>query len=424
MNILLINKFLYPNGGSETYLFNLGKALEKAGHQVQYFGMEHEGRIVGNRVNAYTSDMEFHSGSALSKLTYPVRTIYSKEARQKIRLVLDDFQPDVCHLNNFNYQLTPSIILEIREWERQTGHPVRIVYTAHDYQLICPNHMLYNPLQHALCEKCVTEGFRSCLAGRCIHGSRARSLVGAMEGSYWKKRQTYQEIDTVVCPSDFMKKKLDQCAELYGRTVTLHNFLDFATQSRENKEDRFENREGNRIEKKAGDEVSGDYVLYFGRFSEEKGMGTLLSACRALPDIPFVFAGTGPLEDEVKELSNARDLGFVRGEALYSLIRNARFTVYPSEWYENCPYSVMESQMLGTPVLASRIGGIPELVTDGISGELFTPADAGELKEKISSLWNDPDRISYYRKGCRTVSFDTSAQYCEKILAIYQGKDR
>ena len=424
MNILLINKFLYPNGGSETYLFNLGKALEEAGHQVQYFGMEHEGRIVGNRVNAYTSDMEFHSGSALSKLTYPVKTIYSKEARQKIRLVLDDFQPDVCHLNNFNYQLTPSIILEIREWEKETGHPVQIVYTAHDYQLICPNHMLYNPLQHALCEKCVTEGFRSCFQGRCIHGSRARSLVGALEGSYWKKRETYKEINTVVCPSDFMKKKLDQCAELYGRTVTLHNFLDLATQSRENKEDRFENREGNRIEKKAGDEVSGDYVLYFGRFSEEKGMGTLLSAVRELPDIPFVFAGTGPLEDEVKELSNVRDLGFVRGEALYSLIRNARFTVYPSEWYENCPYSVMESQMLGTPVLASRIGGIPELVTDGISGELFTPSDAGELKEKISTLWNDPDRISFYRKGCRTISFDTSAQYCEKILAIYQGKDR
>ena len=421
MNILLINKFLYPNGGSETYLFNLGKALEAAGHQVQYFGMEHEGRIVGNRVNAYTSDMEFHSGSALSKLPYSVKTIYSKEARQKIRLVLDNFQPDVCHLNNFNYQLTPSIILEIREWERQTGHPVRIVYTAHDYQLICPNHMLYNPLQHALCEKCVTEGFGSCFKGRCIHGSRARSLVGAMEGSYWKKRQTYKEINTVVCPSDFMKNKLDQCAELYGRTVTLQNFLDLAETG---KAGNGENSQKEKAGVQEENSVREDYVLYFGRFSEEKGIKTLLSACRALPDIPFVFAGTGPLEDEVKQVSNIRYLGFVRGEALYSLIRNARFTVYPSEWYENCPYSVMESEMLGTPVLASRIGGIPELVTDGISGELFTPADAGELKEKIQSLWNDSDRISFYRKGCRTISFDTSAQYCEKILTIYQGKDR
>ena len=79
MRVLMINKFLYPNGGSETYIFKLGEALEQHGHEVQYFGMEHEGRCVGNRVNAYTSDMDFHGGSKLSKLTYPIKTIYSKE---------------------------------------------------------------------------------------------------------------------------------------------------------------------------------------------------------------------------------------------------------------------------------------------------------------------------------------------------------
>ena len=112
MRVLIINKFLYPNGGSETYIFKLGEALEQHGHEVQYFGMEHEGRCVGNRVNAYTSDMDFHGGSKLSKLTYPIKTIYSKEARVQLRKVLDDFKPDVCHLNNFNYQL-------------RTGNPAR-----------------------------------------------------------------------------------------------------------------------------------------------------------------------------------------------------------------------------------------------------------------------------------------------------------
>ena len=101
MRVLIINKFLYPNGGSETYIFKLGEALEQHGHEVQYFGMEHEGRCVGNRVNAYTSDMDFHGGSKLSKLTYPIKTIYSKESRVQLRKVLDDFKPDVCHLNNF-----------------------------------------------------------------------------------------------------------------------------------------------------------------------------------------------------------------------------------------------------------------------------------------------------------------------------------
>lgn len=140
MRVLIINKFLYPNGGSETYIFKLGEALEQHGHEVQYFGMEHEGCCVGNRVNAYTSDMDFHGGSKLSKLTYPIKTIYSKEARVQLRKVLDDFKPNVCHLNNFNYQLTPSIILEIVKWRKETGRDCKIIFTAHDYQLVCPNH--------------------------------------------------------------------------------------------------------------------------------------------------------------------------------------------------------------------------------------------------------------------------------------------
>jgi hypothetical protein len=186
MKILMINKFLHPNGGSETYIFKLGAYLQTQGHEVQYFGMEHEGRIVGNRVNAYTSNMDFHGGSKLSKLLYPIKTIYSSEARKKIRLVLDDFQPDVCHLNNFNYQLTPSIILEIRKWEKQSGHKCKIIYTAHDYQLVCPNHMCNNPNTHENCEKCLGGHFLNCTKGKCIHGSLAKSAIGTMEATFWK----------------------------------------------------------------------------------------------------------------------------------------------------------------------------------------------------------------------------------------------
>ncbi len=100
MKILMINKFLYPNGGSETYMFGLGDYLQSIGHEIQYFGMEHEGRCVGNNMDAYTKDMDFHGGSKLSKLTYPLKTIYSREARKKIRLVLDDYEPVSClHLS-------------------------------------------------------------------------------------------------------------------------------------------------------------------------------------------------------------------------------------------------------------------------------------------------------------------------------------
>ena len=105
-----------------------------------------------------------------------------------------------------------------------------------------------------------------------------------------------------------------------------------------------------------------DYVLYFGRFSEEKGIGTLIKVCKELPDVQFIFAGTGPLEETVNGIKNIKNVGFQKGEALEKLIREARFSIYPSEWYENCPFSVMESQMYGTPVLGADIGVIPELI--------------------------------------------------------------
>ena len=109
MKVLMINKFLYPNGGTETYILKFGEFLTKMGHDVQYFGMEHENRIVGNRLECYTSNMDFHTGK-WNKIFYPFRIIYSRVARKKLRPVLDDFAPDVVHLNNFNFQLTPSII--------------------------------------------------------------------------------------------------------------------------------------------------------------------------------------------------------------------------------------------------------------------------------------------------------------------------
>ena len=400
MKILMINKFLYPNGGSETYMFKLGDYLASIGHQVEYFGMEHQGSCVGNRVNAYTTDMDFHSGSKLSKLTYPIKTIYSSEARRKIRLVLDDFQPDVCHLNNFNYQLTPSIILEIVKWRKQKGRKCRIVYTAHDYQLVCPNHMCLNPNTHEICEKCLGGNFSNCLKGKCIHGSATKSVVGAAEAYYWKLQGAYKYIDTIICCSNFLKTKLDRNPILTEKTIALHNFI--------------EKPEEKETEKK-------DYVLYFGRYSQEKGIKTLIKAAESLPNIQFIFAGSGQLEDEIKKVPNIKNVGFQTGEALEKLIREARFSVYPSEWYENCPFSVMESRMYGTPVLGANIGGIPELIDNKVNGELFKSGYAEELSECIKNLWMNRDRVKTYTENCKNVKFDTVALYTEKLLRIYQA---
>lgn len=398
MKVLQINKFLFANGGSETYVFKLGEYLEKMGHEVQYFGMEHKGRCVGNRVNAYTSDMDFHGGSKLAKLAYPVKTIYNREARVQIRKVLDDFHPDVCHLNNFNYQLTPSIILEIVKWRKKTGKDCKIIYTAHDYQLVCPNHMLSNPNTHQNCEKCLGGHFMNCTKGKCIHGSSLKSVIGTMEAEFWKLNGVYKYIDTMICCSEFMKSKLDTNPLFATKTVTMHNFIDKV--------------EWKEVKKK-------DYVLYFGRFSEEKGINTLIEVCKELPHIQFIFAGTGPLEENLNGVANIRNVGFQKGKALEKLIREAKFSVYPSESYENCPFSVIESQMYGTPVLGAEIGGIPELIQIGKTGELFESGNTEELKMKIRKLWNDKECCDRYSLNCKDIGLNTIDEYCRKLIKLY-----
>ena len=411
MKILMVNKFLYPNGGSETYLFETGKQLQSMGHEVQYFGMEHEGRIVGNRAESYTASMDFHSGK-LAKLTYPFRIIYSAEARRKIRRVLDDLQPDVVHLNNFNFQLTPSILMEIDVYRKQTGRRVRILYTAHDYQLVCPNHMMRIPSSGENCERCLDRGFGQCAANRCIHNSRLRSLLGSLEGSLYRRLGTYRHLDCLICPSRFMKEKLDRNPLFAGKTVAMHNFVGSAGGGA----DRSGKKDGGKPEKK-------EYVLYFGRFAEEKGIRTLLNACRKLPEIPFVFAGSGPLETEVNGAENVKNVGFQTGDALKKLISEAAFSIYPSEWYENCPFSVMESISYGTPVVGADIGGIPELVEQGRTGELFASGDVDELCDKIWKLWNDRQLLSEYIENCQKKRFDTVEEYCAKLEALYRGEN-
>ena len=225
MKVLMVNKFLYPNGGSETYIFKLGEQLQALGHEVQYFGMEHEGRVVGNHAEVYTADMDFHTGG-FKKLLYPLHIIYSTEAKRKMRCVLEDFRPDVVHLNNINFQLTPSVIYAVRAYGKKCGKPVKIVYTAHDYQWVCPNHMMRIPATGEICFACRGGDYKQCSKNRCFHNSRVKSILGTTEAQYYAKRKTYGMVDVIVCPSEFMKKQLDTDPLLADKTVMMYNFID------------------------------------------------------------------------------------------------------------------------------------------------------------------------------------------------------
>lgn len=401
MKILMINKFLHQHGGSETYVIKLGDYLTKMGHEVQYFGMEHPERCVGNAVGMYTSYMDFHDTTAFEKIKYSLKTIYSIEARQKLRRVLEDFQPDVCHLNNINFQLTPSIILEIDAWRKREKRKCKIISTAHDYQWICPNHMLNNPQTRQNCEKCIGGKYYNCIGGRCIHNSLLKSIIGTIEAYFWSFIGVYKRVDSIVCCSNFLKRKLDTNPNFAKKTIAIHNFTDKV--------------DFKKSEKK-------DYVLYFGRYSDEKGIKTLIDVCKSLSHIQFVFAGKGPLESLLENVPNITNMGFLPREELEVLIREARFSVYPSEWYENCPFSVIESQMYATGVVAADIGGIPELVKENKTGILFKAGDKEKLRECIESLWDNKEKTEEMSNECKNLEFDTVEDYYDKIMRIYDGE--
>lgn len=393
----MVNKFLYPHGGPETYMLKLGDYLISLGHEVEYFGMEHPDRCVGNTAECYTENMDFHNTSTLKKLKLPFKIVYSKEARKKISAVIKNFKPDIIHLNNINFQLTPSIIYEIKK------HGIPIVQTVHDVQMACPNHKMYIDQKQSICEECLNAQYINCIKNKCVHGSSMRSTIAALEAYLYHKRDTYNLIDCFICPSEFITKIMLRAGIKKEKLITLHNFCD----------------QHSDLPQKTTDKK---YVLYFGRISTEKGIQTLVEVCKELAHIQFIFAGSGELSDLCKNIKNIEYVGFKQGKELKQLIRNAMFSVAPSEWYENCSMSIIESLALGTPVIGSDLGGIPELITHNETGLIFKAKDKQGLKRAIETLYSNPDKVNEMSSKCLEISYENNIEkYAKNLIDIYNS---
>jgi len=398
MHILMINKFLYKKGGSETYMFTLAKALEEAGHKVSFFGMADARNDVGEHPCVEVSNKDFHNDSKVQMAANALRTIRSKEAYTALREMLKKDRPDIAHIHNFNYQLTPAVLEALRDED------IPVVMTMHDAQLVCPNHMMYDLNRDERCYECVQGNDMSCIKRKCIHDSLPKSVIAWMEKKYWRMKHIYETIDLFICPSTFLQHKV-----IKNRDISVFNTI------------RLPNFTNAKHEPSYKGERQG--VIYFGRLSKEKGIEDILEAARALPDVPFIIAGTGPLEEEVKkaakECSNIDYKGFLSHDVLHDLVRHSMYSLYPSRWDENCPMSVIESICMGTPVIATPNGGLPELVKDGENGLLV------RSKESLADTIERAMRIgkTMYEsmlEGCEASEFMSPDEYEKKIEEIYQ----
>ena len=397
MKILMVNKFLYPRGGSESYMLYLSEYLQKMGHEVQFFGMYDEKNTVGNSSGLYTQNMDFHS-RGFARFLYPFKIVYSFEAKKKIVQVIDDFKPDIVHMNNINFQLTPSIIYGVKK----KGIP--LVQTVHDYQMICPNHLLYNFSKNEPCERCVKGSHSGCIENKCIHSSGIKSIIGVLEAKLYSLLKTYKKVDLFVCPSNFLEKKLLSAKDYYkGKTVTIHNFINKEKFSSVNRKE-------------------GNYIVYVGRLSKEKGIENIAGAAKLLPDYNFLVAGNGPDEDALADIPNVSLLGFVSGDALTELVGNAKVLLLPSVCYENCPLSILEAHALGVPVVTMNSGGMAELVKDGVTGTLVNEPTPRGIAGKIREILENEEYYNTLRENCKNekdniLSVET---YSEILIKEYE----
>lgn len=393
----MVNKFLYPRGGCETYMLNLAEELKAKGHEVEYFGMYDPKNTVGNSMGLYTTNMDFHS-TGFQRFFYPFKIIYSHEAYKKISKVLDDFKPDIVHMNNINFQLTPSIIYAIKK------RNIPLVQTVHDYQMICPNHLLYSFNETKPCERCINGSKFNCFKYNCIHGSKAKSLIGSIEAKLYSWLKTYKKVDLYVCPSRFLESKLLSVSDIYsGKTFAIHNFI-----------------EKKPLPEKL--ECEKPYVAFASRLSKEKGVTLLAEAAKLLPQYRFVVAGNGPDDECLKNIPNVELKGFVTGNELISLIANAKLMILPSVWYENCPLNILETHSFGVPVITMNSGGMAELVDDGKTGILINQPTAKEIAKAIEKCFEDEEFYNFLKKNCEKMpdQIIEVGEYCDILLGKYQ----
>jgi glycosyltransferase involved in cell wall biosynthesis len=365
MKILLANKFFFRNGGSEVVMFQERDYLLGAGHEVVDFSMRDERNLPSPNAALFVSGQDYRgSRGKLGKLKSAFSLIHSAEAVGRISALIRQTRPDLVHCHNIYHQLTPSIIGAAK------GLGVPLVLTLHDYKPVCP---VYNRLRHdEPCSACLDGDFRQVVAHRCADGSMGKSALLYAEAVVQRRLGNYEKVDAYIAPSEFMRESISH--RIPGERVhLLYNGVDTDTVR--------------------GSGTDEGYVLYLGRLSAEKGVRTLLKAHETSGgNWPLVVAGTGPLEAELKSQHKlASFIGHVSGERLREVIDQAAVLVVPSEWYENCPMSVLEAMAYGKPVVGSRMGGIPELVVDGVTGLLFEAGNVDNLRDQLDRLMKDGD---------------------------------
>lgn len=401
MKVLLVNKFHYLKGGSETYYFALAELLRNAGHEVIFFSMKDEKNIYSEQEEYFVSNVDLNVKN-ISKIIKKVNIFYSFEAKRKIRELLKKEKPDIVHIGLAHKQITLSIIDAIK------AEKIPIVFSVHDLIFVAPCYTML--AKDGTCEECIEIGVRQCIKKKCIKDSKLKSIMAFLENKFISIKKLYNKVDLFLTECEFYEDILKKSNFKTRKIMTLPNFLPISKTFEKCK-------------------TNGEYFLYFGRFSKEKGIITLLKAYKSSGiTTPLYLVGGGPEEVNIRnyieenKLYSVKLLGYVYGREMEEVLKKAKAIIVPSEWYENCPYTIIESMSKSKIVIASNIAGLKELINDNKTGFLFKVGDIDDLSRKIKIVDNLSGeeqikmRDSIYNFA--NEKFNAN-KYLEKLINIY-----
>lgn len=409
MKVLQVNNYNYLKGGSEKVYQETIKILLANNHDLRYFSsfnFKNDNICLGVNVNVkHWSD----ASSFLSKITSAINFIYNRSVAKQLDKFIKEFKPDVAHLHIYYGLLSNSIIKVLRK------NNIPIVQSVHEYRLLCPAYTLLDS-KNRVCERCAKKKIKiDCIKKGCIKNSKILSFLAVFENMIRDLLFNNQKkIDAFIMVSQFINDKhIQYYPKLGSKSFQIYNSVDI---------DYYKKFIVNINLKE-------DYYLYFGRLSHEKGLTTLFRVFEKNQNLKLKVAGTGPIEKELNDfveqnnISNIEFLGFVKGEPLYELISKAKFTIVPSEWYENNPLSVIESLVLGTPVIGANIGGIPEIIIDNFNGFIHESGSVDSLNNSIEKSYNlSLDEYSIICENSKSNAHEifNNDSYYKKLIKVYE----
>jgi len=374
VKVVIVHNTYQQPGGEDVVFAQEAQMLKKAGHEVIFY---------------QRSNWDVQAYRGLRKISLAKRTIWASDSRREFLRLLRKEKPEVVHVHNTFTMISPSIYSACYEAK------VPVVQTMHNYRLICPAATLFR--NGKVCEECVGGSLWPSVKYGCYHDSRATTAVVALMLTTHRLRGTWErEISCYVALTEFSRDKLIEGGLPANKIFVKPNFVDPDPRAR------------------TGD---GDYALFVGRLSPEKRVSTVLAAWKQLPpSIPMKVIGGGPdrthLEEEAIKggISNIQFLGQLPRDQTLAAINEARFLVFSSEWYENFPVTIAEAFACCTPVIASHLGAMKEIVSHGRTGLFFAPGDAADLAQRVEWAWNHPDEM-------RAMGIEARREYESKYTA-------